>query len=165
MKGHCLTDKEIERFSNYLRDDEKSCNTLEKYIRDVIAFSKFCNGSITKDTVMASAKGKVEAMFDYKGVTVEPVEEEIKPTLFSFTIPQGTFDAEEGMTWSEWVNSEYNSTSLSVVGNEIGRDDGNGAGVYLYYKQNGKNVYVKPNELVDSSKYYQPEIRFPIIYF
>lgn len=121
--------------------------------------------TLTKDTVMASAKGKVEAMFDYKGVTVEPVEEEIKPTLFSFTIPQGTFDAEEGMTWSEWVNSEYNSTSLSVVGNEIGRDDGNGAGVYLYYKQNGKNVYVKPNELVDSSKYYQPEIRFPIIYF
>ena len=121
--------------------------------------------TLTKDTVIASTKGKVEAMFDYKGETVEPVEEEIKPTLFSFTIPQGTFDAEEGMTWGEWVNSEYNSTSLSVVGNEIGRDDGNGAGVYLYYKQNGKTVYVKPNELVDSSKYYQPEIRFPIIYF
>ena len=53
MKGHYLTNKEIEKFRNYLREEEKSVNTMEKYIRDVTAFSAFCDGAIRKDTVIA----------------------------------------------------------------------------------------------------------------
>lgn len=49
MKGHFLTSKELESFRNYLREEEKSENTLEKYIRDVTTFSEFCDGAITKD--------------------------------------------------------------------------------------------------------------------
>ena len=30
------------------------------------------------------------------------------PTLISFTIGSTSYQAEEGMTWAEWVNSEYN---------------------------------------------------------
>ena len=52
MKGHLLTGKEIERFRDHLREEEKSGNTLEKYIRDVMAFSEFCTGTVTKDTVI-----------------------------------------------------------------------------------------------------------------
>ena len=60
MKGHLLTSKEIEKFRNYLREEEKSENTLEKYIRDVTAFSAFCDGAITKDTVIAYKQNLID---------------------------------------------------------------------------------------------------------
>ena len=44
----------IEQFLRQLREEEKSVATIEKYIRDVKAFSKFINGAeITKDAVIA----------------------------------------------------------------------------------------------------------------
>ena len=52
MKGHYLTDKEINDFSDYLRNEEKSNNTLKKYIRDITVFFEFCTGEITKETVI-----------------------------------------------------------------------------------------------------------------
>ena len=67
MKGHYLTNKEIEKFRNYLREEEKSENTMEKYIRDVTAFSAFCDGMITKDTVIT---GKVIMHSDFIGKIV-----------------------------------------------------------------------------------------------
>ncbi len=60
MKGHFLTSKEIERFRNYLREEEKSENTLEKYIRDVTAFSAFCDGTITKDSVIVYKQNLID---------------------------------------------------------------------------------------------------------
>lgn len=60
MKGHFLTSKEIERFRNYLREEEKSENTLEKYIRDVTAFFAFCDGTITKDSVIAYKQNLID---------------------------------------------------------------------------------------------------------
>lgn len=60
MKGHFLTSKEIEKFRNYLREEEKSENTLEKYIRDVTAFSAFCDGAITKDAVIAYKQNLID---------------------------------------------------------------------------------------------------------
>ncbi len=54
MKGRILTDKQITAFTIYLKSEEKSENTIEKYIRDVRAFLVYMNGSeITKDTVIA----------------------------------------------------------------------------------------------------------------
>lgn len=44
MKGHRLSIKEIEAFRYYLREEEKSQNTQEKYIRDVTAFCSYCPG-------------------------------------------------------------------------------------------------------------------------
>ena len=61
MKGHYLTSREIERFRNYLREEEKSENTIEKYIRDVTAFSAFCDGMITKDTVIAYKQNLIDS--------------------------------------------------------------------------------------------------------
>ncbi|MGI6014684.1 MAG: site-specific integrase [Oscillospiraceae bacterium] len=61
MKGHFLTRKEIERFRNYLWEEEKSENTLEKYTRDVTAFSAFCDGTITKDTVIAYKQNLIDS--------------------------------------------------------------------------------------------------------
>ncbi len=68
MKGHFLTSKEIERFRNYLQEEEKSENTLEKYIRDVTAFSAFCNGAIIKDTVIAYKQSLIDSGYAVRSI-------------------------------------------------------------------------------------------------
>ena len=68
MKGHFLTSKEIEKFRNYLREEEKSENTLEKYIRDVTAFSAFCDGTITKDTVIAYKQNLIDSGYAVRSI-------------------------------------------------------------------------------------------------
>ena len=53
MKGRILTDKQIAAFAVYLKSEEKSENTVEKYIRDVRAFSAYVGtAEITKETVI-----------------------------------------------------------------------------------------------------------------
>lgn len=53
MKGHILSGKIIEEFQKHLRVEERSKNTVEKYIRDVNAFANYCgNEKITKDIVI-----------------------------------------------------------------------------------------------------------------
>ena len=54
MKGRILTDKQIAAFAVFLKSEEKSQNTVEKYIRDVRAFLA-CVGEaeITKEMVIA----------------------------------------------------------------------------------------------------------------
>ena len=68
MKGHYLTNKEIEKFRNYLREEEKSENTMEKYIRDVTAFSAFCDETITKDTVIAYKQSLIDGGYAARSI-------------------------------------------------------------------------------------------------
>ncbi len=54
MKGHYLTEKITKRFEHYLREEEKSENTIEKYIRDIRAFIAYLGGTeVTKEAVIA----------------------------------------------------------------------------------------------------------------
>ncbi len=54
MKEHGLTEEMIQRFAQYLLEEEKSENTVEKYLRDVRAFLTFLRGDkVTKETVIA----------------------------------------------------------------------------------------------------------------
>lgn len=53
MKERILTEKTIADFSAYLKSEEKSRNTIEKYLRDVRSFAAYQNGTeVTKDTVI-----------------------------------------------------------------------------------------------------------------
>ncbi len=81
MKRHILTIKEIEKFRNYLKEEEKSENTLEKYIHDVKVFSAFCEGPITKDTVIAYKQSLID-----KGYAVRSINSMLASinSLFSF---------------------------------------------------------------------------------
>ena len=48
-----LKSEMIQAFSNHLKDEEKSCNTVNKYLRDVEAFSAFVgNRPLTKECVI-----------------------------------------------------------------------------------------------------------------
>lgn len=53
MKGRILTSEAIKNFEIFLREEEKSENTIEKYLRDIKAFMVFANKSeITKETII-----------------------------------------------------------------------------------------------------------------
>ena len=56
-----ITNSMIGDFENYLRTDEKSDNTIEKYLRDVRAFSAFTEAKeISKVVVMEFTMCKME---------------------------------------------------------------------------------------------------------
>ena len=54
MKGRILTSEAIDCFKKYLRGEEKSENTVQKYLRDVRAFAAYLKSAeITKEAVIA----------------------------------------------------------------------------------------------------------------
>ena len=54
MKGRIITESIIAKFKIYLQNEEKSTNTIEKYIRDVKAFADYANSfNVTKEMVIA----------------------------------------------------------------------------------------------------------------
>ncbi len=53
MKEIIITDKTIEQFEKYLRMEEMSQNTIDKYIRDVNAFAEYLGGKeVSKETAV-----------------------------------------------------------------------------------------------------------------
>lgn len=42
--------------------------------------------------------------------------------LITFTIDGTTYQAIDGMTWGEWVNSEYNTGGFSISNNAVIKD-------------------------------------------
>lgn len=54
MEGHFLTEEIIQRFEQYLRSEEKSQNTVEKYLRDIQVFITHLDGTeVTKEAVIS----------------------------------------------------------------------------------------------------------------
>lgn len=56
MKGKIITTKVIQQFENHLRMEEKSKNTIEKYIRDVNAFAEYLCGKVVSKEVAITYK-------------------------------------------------------------------------------------------------------------
>lgn len=57
MKKRILTEKQIMEFETYLKREEKSDNTIKKYVRDVRLFAGYMNGDeISKEFVIAYKK-------------------------------------------------------------------------------------------------------------
>ena len=48
-------------------------------------------------------------------------------TLISFTIAGTSYQAEEGMTWEQWVNSDYNTIGATIQNNLVVNSKGNAA--------------------------------------
>ena len=67
-------------------------------------------------------------------------------TLINFTIDGTAYQAEEGMTWQEWVNSSYNTDGYYVLGNII-----NGTGEHDGTVENGT---VGPNDVIVANQDY-----------
>ena len=65
------------------------------------------SGTFVKHTNMTSLSTGISGIPN--GWTVLNDGEENGPNLITFTIDGTKYQAEEGMTWEEWVNSEYNT--------------------------------------------------------
>ena len=69
MEEKIITEKNIAEFNNFLCDEEKSDNTKEKYMRDVRAFAKYCNGNIiSKETVIAYKQNLIDIGYAVKSI-------------------------------------------------------------------------------------------------
>ncbi len=70
---------------------------------------------------------------------------DVPKTIINFTIREDTYQAEEGMTWAEWVMSPYNPFDYSGT---------YGDQVYIYEAWVAlSGVYVKPTDTVQAAAY------------
>ena len=69
MKERMLTPKELDAFKDFLILEEKSGATVEKYLRDVRAFSVFAeNQAVTKEVVMAYKQHLLEKGYAVRSI-------------------------------------------------------------------------------------------------
>lgn len=69
MKEYFLTGKEIDAFREFLREEEKSENTLRKYIRDVKAFANYVqNSAITKEIVIGYKQDLIDSGYAVRSI-------------------------------------------------------------------------------------------------
>lgn len=78
-----------------------------------------------KDIINTSCSVKLEDKTATFGIWTGVIEYEVKLVEFiSFTIDGVEYQAIEDMTWGEWVESKYNTTSAVFNGNAPGMDYG-----------------------------------------
>lgn len=69
MRSRFITTEIIEKFRLYLLDEEKSDNTIEKYLRDVTALANFCKSTaITKEVVIAYKEKLIENHYSISSI-------------------------------------------------------------------------------------------------
>lgn len=69
MRSRFITTEIIEKFRLYLLDEEKSGNTIEKYLRDVTALANFCKSTaITKEVVIAYKEKLIEDHYSISSI-------------------------------------------------------------------------------------------------
>ena len=100
----------------------------------------------TEDTMNALLEtAEVGAVYKYTGTTTDTYESGalyvVEKALISFTAEGVTYQAEEGMTWGEWIDSDYNTEGFGVSANEILAPNG-------YYVWENYNHSGSPNKVV-----------------
>lgn len=74
-------------------------------------------------------------------------QEKLTPSYVEYT-------ANVGMTWGEWVASEYNTDGYEINNyNEINKTNSNGTTTALKY-ETSTGAYVRPDEVIDSTASY-----------
>ena len=83
-------------------------NTVEKTYTETVEVEE-----MPADALFGTWSGK----FNYN---VEFVDEAAELISFDITcVKGGTFQAEKGMTWEQWVNSEYNTANIHIDGGTV----------------------------------------------
>ena len=112
--------------------DEDRTETLEKVVTDKLAEQ----GVTTTDwNIEVSNTG------------VKVTSKDSKP-LISFTIAGTTCQAEEGMTWEQWVNSKYNTVSATITSDKVYV-----GGSYVVIIINGVEVDVTTSTITSGTTY------------
>lgn len=96
-----------------------------------------CAGHKMADNVVITfpvMSGEVIEEWDFSYTVSDPI------SLISFSIAGTTYQAEEGMTWSEWTNSEYNTSNFVEETDRVY----NSSGAIAYENK----TQVKPSEVI-----------------
>ncbi len=88
---------------------------------------------------------------DYAGeytdtVTFTVAVKDMPKPLISFTIDGTSYQAEEGMTWGDWVNSEYDNDEFSVDINAIKKGSS-------FVSNGGSNIVYTNNQITANAAY------------
>lgn len=106
-----------------------------------------------KEVDFGSTPQKVSKEFyDWFIDVTEEITGSVEDELITFTIDGITYQAEEGMTWGEWVDSEYNTNGYIISGNYIYR----APGMIMYYISidgTASGRVLKTNEITDGYAY------------
>lgn len=71
--------------------------------------------------------------------------------IISFTINNTTYQAEDGMTWRQWIESKYNTIGTITIGESRINNEGDA----LYYSAEQGPQTVKPDEVINTEYFYQ----------
>ena len=75
--------------------------------------------------------------------------------LINFTINGTAYQAEEGMTWQEWVNSSYNTYGCTIEGSSVKGKGNNGSPTYIYINQNSSLTLVSSTDSIIKNATYE----------
>lgn len=143
------------------KGEQGECYTLteedKRYIASIVAASLVSLTDAANDTTVPT---KVSAFENDAGyLTKEQVQSMIDRSIakkhgdvatISFSIEDSQFQAEEGMTWEEWVNSEYNSDGACIY------NEGSDTIRFVEYSLDvlSSNIPVKGSDSIISGYFY-----------
>ena len=131
-----------------------SINANDQKVLDVTFAGIELAGSNTvavTDTKAVSVSAIENALFGtWSGTFYYDVEMVDDVQLITFTIEGTSYQAEKGMTWAKWVNSDYSPAGFSID-TELNIVEGPNGEI----KHPGIFNNVLPNEIIEAEKYYR----------
>ena len=150
--GHSVTISVTEDGTLTLPEGKASGATVEYTLDGDTTLSAGETLTITI-TVTGGYEGSDKCAFDTVNVT-------FASNLISFTIDGATYQAEAGMTWGEWVESDYNTLGFSAVENvadgvvERPADYGEGNSYYYVVGSDSHAGVSLSEEITEGFEYY-----------
>lgn len=117
------------------------------------------SGSGTTYTYTVTSNAKIELYSDGVGKEAYVKITELLSNNFIFYVSYSYYTAEEGMTWAEWCNSEYNIgyySRLVIEGDYVKQVAGSSYAIVL------NDVYVKPTDVIVPGGMYTTKLTPPV---
>ena len=114
--GEINKDYPLFIFANNVSGTASQFSSIRLY-----AFQIYDNGNVVRDLIPCTNANNVAGMYDTvndvfyqsaSGTAFDPPESN---NIINFTIAGTSYQAEEGMTWGEWVESSYNTGGFYVI--------------------------------------------------
>ena len=109
--------------------------------------AEFATDKNAQSTTIHIAANDPDFAGEYKDtVTFTVAVKDVPKPLISFTIDGTSYQAEEGMTWGDWVNSEYDNDEFSVDINAIKKGSS-------FVSNGGSNIVYTNNQITANAAY------------
>ena len=107
----------------------------------------FTTDKAEQSSTIHIAAGDPDYAGEYKDtVTFTVAVKDVPKPLISFTIDGTSYQAEEGMTWGDWVNSEYDNDEFRVDINAIKKGSS-------FVSNGGSNIVYTNNQITANAAY------------